>query len=177
MRALLLAVAIGSLVTASADATNTAASCAVQKARHVSFRSATAKDVMEVSIGAGPCDRATLTIVVRSDAGRVLYSYANPFEQHVVRTKDEPLAKEAERFVDDLLARGVESSGVLPPWLPPDDYEQKHAGAIHVTREAYESLRANPRPMLSHATYFEGWISVVYDETQRKTVTVVSGGT
>jgi len=151
-------------------------SCPMQKAREVSFRNATAKDVLEVSIGRGPCERATLTIVIRSDLGHILYSYVAPFKQHVADWYVPELDKEARSFVDGFISQGVESSANLPPWEEPDAYEQKHAGHVDVSREVYEELRAKPRPMLSHPTYHEGWKSVVYDAKAGEAVVVVTGG-
>jgi len=151
-------------------------SCAMQKARDVSFRNATAEDVLEISIGTGPCERATLTIVVRSDLGHILYSYVAPFKQHVADWDVPELDKEARQFVDGLISQGVESTASLPPWEEPDAYEEKHAGRIEVSREVYEKLRAKPRPMMSHPTYHEGWKSVVYDERAGEAVVVVTGG-
>jgi hypothetical protein len=77
--------------------------CAMQKARNVSFRNATSKDAMEVSVGTGPCERTTLTIVVRSELGHILYSYAAPFKKHVADWYVPNLDKEAAAFVDQLL--------------------------------------------------------------------------
>ncbi len=148
----------------------------MQKARDVSFRNATAEDVLEISIGTGPCERATLTIVVRSDLGHILYSYVAPFKQHVADWDVPELDKEARQFVDGLISQGVESTASLPPWEEPDAYEEKHAGRIEVSREVYEKLRAKPRPMMSHPTYHEGWKSVVYDERAGEAVVVVTGG-
>ena len=150
--------------------------CPMQQAREVSFRNATAKDVLEVSIGTGPCERATLTIVIRSDVGHILYSYVAPFKQHVADWHVPELDKEARQFVDGLISQGVESTASLPPWEEPDAYEEKHAGHIDVSREIYEELRAKPRPMLSHPTYYEGWKSVVYDERAGESVVIVTGG-
>lgn len=151
-------------------------SCPIQKAREVSFRNATAKDVLEVSIGTGPCERATLTIVIRSDLGHILYSYVAPFKQHVADWYVPDLDKEAASFVDQLLERGIGSTADLPPWEEPEAYEQKHAGTIDVSREVYEDLRARPRPMLSHPTYYEGWQYVVYDGTTGQTIVILTGG-
>lgn len=151
-------------------------SCPMQKAREVSFRNATSKDVMEVSIGTGSCERATLTIVIRSDLGHILYSYVAPFKKHIADWYVPNLDKEAAAFVDQLLERGLGSTADLPPWQEPEAYEQKHAGYIDVPREVYVELRARPRPMLSHATYHEGWKSVVYDEKLGEAVVVVTGG-
>ena len=94
-----------------------------------------------------------------------------------MRDENEPLEITAKRLVDGLIADGVRSTAELPPWLPADQYEQQHQAAVHVPRDIYEDLRARPRPMLSHLTYFEGWNSVVYDERTRTSVVVVSGGT
>jgi hypothetical protein len=150
--------------------------CAMQKARAVSFRDAAAKDTLEVSIGTGHCERATLTIVIRSDVGHIVYSYVAPFKQHVADWYVPDLDKEAASFVDQLLERSIGSSADLPPWEEPEAYEQKHAGTIDVSREVYEDLRANPRPMLSHPTYYEGWRYVVYDSRSGQTVVVLTGG-
>jgi hypothetical protein len=150
--------------------------CQVQKAREVSFRNASAKDVLEVTVGTGPCAAATLTIVIRSDVGHILYSYVEQFEQHVVHSEQDPLHTKAVPFVDGLLQQGLGTTAELPPWLEPEAYEQKHAAEVQVTREEYERLRANPRPMFTHPTYHEGWRSMVWDEKEDEPMTVVTGG-
>jgi hypothetical protein len=150
--------------------------CQVQKAREIGFRSATAKDVLEIIVGTGPCETATLTIVIRSDVGHILYSYVEKFEQHVVHSEQDPLHTKPIAFVDDLLARGVGSTADLPPWLEPEAYEQKHAGEVQVSKEEYERLRANPRPMFTHPIYHEGWRSIVWDEKEDESLAIVSGG-
>lgn len=179
MRLMLLAVVLA-VGTAGAVYRHGAAApdptCAMQKARNVSFRNAISKDVMEVSIGTGSCERTTLTIVIRNDLGHILYSYAAPFKKHVADWYVPNLDREAVAFVDQLLERGIGSTADLPPWEEPEAYEQKHAGHIGVPREVYEDLRARPRPMLSHPTYHEGWKSVVYDEKLGDSVVVVTGG-
>jgi hypothetical protein len=154
-------------------------SCAIQKAREVSFRNATSKDVLEVSIGTGPCYHSTLTIVIRTrDEGHILYSYVQQFGQHVSETSESPeLIAEATRFVEFLIAQGLGSTAALPPWLPPEQYEQDHQSHLSVTREVYENLRARPRPILAHPTYHEGWKSVVFDEKNDKAMEVLTGGT
>lgn len=150
--------------------------CEVHKSRAVSFRSAKASDVMDVAVSPGPCAQATLTITIRSDAGRVLYAYRQSFEQHVVHTDTDPLHLQAVPFVDRLIADGVDSSATLPPWQEPDAYEAQHAGVILIDRAAYERLRTSPRPLFSHPTYFEGWRSVVWDEAKGQAVTIIEGG-
>jgi hypothetical protein len=178
MRLLLVAaVAAAGIIAAIAAETNTPSpGCAVQLGREVSFRNATSKDFMDVAVGTGPCNAATLTIIIRDDVGHVLYIYAEQFEQHVIVTDEEPLHKQAAPFVEGLIKEGLVSTESLPAWLPPERYEQEHNGGVSVTREVYEKLRAHPRPMLSHPTYFEGWKSVVYDEKAHETIEVVSGG-
>lgn len=153
-------------------------SCAIQKARDVSFRNAKAEDVLEVSIGTGPCFHTTLTIVIRTkEAGHTLYSYVDQFGKHVGDDASSPtLVQDSVAFVEGLLARGIQSTESLPPWLPADKYEQEHQATLDVSREVYEGLRKNPRPMFSHPTYFEGWTSVVWDEKEGKAITVLSGG-
>jgi hypothetical protein len=167
-------VVAGGLAVAHAEAPGP--SCEVRKAGGVSFRSATARDVLEVSVGPGPCATARLSIMIRSDGGRVLYDYAQGFAQHVVYTDQDPLHLQAVPFVDRLIADGVEMSDRLPPWQAPDAYEAEHLAMILIDRAAYERLRQVARPLFSHPTYHEGWRSVVWDEARGKSVTVVEGG-
>lgn len=172
--AVAVAMVAGGLAVAFAEAPGP--SCEVRKARGVSFRSAAARDVLEVTVGPGPCASARLSITIRSDGGRVLYDYEQGFEQHVVYTDQDPLHLQAVPFVDRLIADGVERSDRLPPWQAPDAYEAEHLAMILIDRAAYEHLRQVPRPLFSHPTYHEGWRSVVWDAAQGKAVTVVEGG-
>lgn len=150
--------------------------CELQKSRAVSFRNTAAKDVLEVIVGPGPCLTATLTIAIRSDAGRLLYLYQQNFEQHVVHTDQDPLHLQAVPFVDRMLAEGVGTSATLPPWQAPDAYEAEHMAMVLIDRAAYERLRRSPRPLFWHPTYHEGWRSVVWDQAAGKAITVVEGG-
>lgn len=148
----------------------------MQKARAVSFRAPVSKDKLEVTVGPGPCATATLTIAIRSDAGRLLYLYQQNFEQHVVHTDQDPLHLQAVPFVDRMLAEGVGTSATLPPWQAPDAYEAEHMAMVLIDRAAYERLRRSPRPLFWHPTYHEGWRSVVWDQAAGKAITVVEGG-
>lgn len=168
LAAVLITTAVGA--AHAADTPKTYPSCHLHKTRDVSFRNVAAKDFLEIIIGSGPCYAATLTIVIRSDRGQVLYFYVAPFKRHTATNWENPeLDKDAKRFVDELIANGVGSSKTLPPYSASDD-------EILIPREAYEALRATPRPMLEHANHYEGWQSVVYDEAKEEAVIVARGG-
>jgi hypothetical protein len=172
---LVLFIAVASLMSSGAAAAYP--TCHLHKSRDVSFRDATSKDVLEVSIGTGPCYAATMTIVIRSNAGEVLYSYVAPFKRHTAtHWEDAELDKEAVRFVDELIRNGVGSSRELPPYLEPNAYAEENSGEIKISRKAYEQLRAKPRPMFEHANHYEGWQYVVYDKAKEEAVIVVTGG-
>jgi hypothetical protein len=172
---LALFVVFGVLVSSGAVAAYP--TCHLHKSRDVSFRDATSKDVLEVSIGTGPCYAATLTIVIRSHLGEVLYSYVAPFKRHVATNWQDPsLRKDAIRFVDELIANGVGSSRDLPPYLEPSAYADENSGEIKISKQAYEELRLKPRPMFEHANHYEGWQYVIYDKAKEEAVIVVMGG-
>jgi hypothetical protein len=161
----------------AADAAKAYPSCHMHKSRDVSFRNGTSKDVLEVSIGTGPCYAATLTVVLRSHVGEVLYSYVAPFKRHTaIHWEDPDLGKEAARFVEELVANGVGSSASLPPYLDPSAYYEENYGEVRVPRQTYETLRGKPRPMFEHATHYEGWRYVVFDQTKGEAIIVLSGG-
>lgn len=171
------ATAIAFAATAAADAPPPREeSCAMKKSRPVSFRTFSSKDVLEVVINERPCNDAKLYIFIRTDKGEILYKYEAPLEQHLVIAGD-PIAVEAERFVDGVIKEGMLSTETLPPWKERDAYEEEHLAVIFISKEAYEALRAKPRPMLSHPTYHEGWRVVVYDPKGRAAATVLEGGT
>jgi hypothetical protein len=177
MRSICLAlfVVLGVLVPPATAAAYPA--CHLHKSRDVSFRDATSKDVLEVSIGTGPCYAATLTIVIRANTGEVLYSYVAPFARHrAVPWQDPTMDRQAIAFVDELIANGVGTSRDLPPYLEPNAYAEANSGEIKISRQAYEELRAKPRPMFEHANHYEGWQYVVYDKAKEEAVIVVMGG-
>jgi hypothetical protein len=177
MRSICLAlfIVLGVLVPPATAATYP--TCHLHKSRDVSFRDATSKDVLEVSIGTGPCYEATLTIVIRSHLGEVLYSYVAPFKRHIVTNWQDPsLDKDASEFVDEFVAKGLLSSSDLPPYLEPNPYYDEHNGYIKVSKKVYEQVRAKPRPMLYHLTYYEGWQYAVFDEATKASLIIVTGG-
>jgi hypothetical protein len=164
-------------IAPAAEATAPYPACHMHKSRDVSFRNATSRDVLEIGIGTGPCYAATLTIVIRSQLGEVLYAYVALFKRHVAtHWQDSSLDKDAARFVNEHIANGMGSSKGLPPHLEPNDYHAEHGGEIKIPRLAYEALRRNPRPMFEHANHYEGWQYVVYDEAKGEAVIVVTGG-
>lgn len=127
-RAILAALVIGVCLSTAHAATPvpTYPTCHMHKSRDVSFRNATSKDVLDVSIGTGPCYAATLTIIVRSVTGEVLYSYVAPFKRHTAtHWEDRELDREAAQFVDDVIAGGIQSSASLPPYLDPTPYYEE----------------------------------------------------
>jgi hypothetical protein len=161
----------------AAQSESTLPECHIHQSRPVSFRDAQAADVLEISIGTGPCAKATLTIVVRAeDSGQVLYAYVAPFKRHVITESIDPaLPQEATWFVSGQLSSAMGTTADLPPFLEPEAYEEQHSAAITISKEEYEALRLAPKPMLSHPTYYEGWRNVVLDETTGAAKIVVEG--
>lgn len=160
-------VAVGLMPAAGAKAYP---ECHLHKTRVVSFANANSKDVLEVSIGTGVCYAATLSIVIRTERGIVLYSYVAPFKRHVATYwEDSELPVDAAAFVDEVIAAGVGSTKTLPPWPESDD-------EILIPRQAYEALRAKPRPMFEHANHYEGWQTVIYDDVKEESVIILRGG-
>jgi hypothetical protein len=150
----------------------------MHEAKPIAFRYPTAEDVLEVSIGTGPCSIATLSIVVRhAESGQILYSYVERFEQHTVPAEDRDLVAEAKTFIASELQTAMGPASELPPWLEPEAYEEKHQGSILIEKAQYEALRATEQPILSHPTYYEGWRLVFFDEKTGEAVTVIEGGT
>jgi hypothetical protein len=113
MTTLLIAVAIAAPIAAE----NVYPECPLRRSAEVSFRTPGSHDVLEISIGAGPCYKATLTLVIREGrGGEILYSYVQRFKQHTVVGWDEPdLNEVAAEVVDRMISEPMRSTSSLPP--------------------------------------------------------------
>ena len=153
------------------------AECHVHRSSEVSFRAPDSRDGLEVSIGTGPCYSATLTIVVRSEFGEILYSYVEQFKQHTALASGDPeLSKRAEEFVIQTMAHAMSTTAQLPPYAEPSAYYEEHYGTIKVSREEYERWRKASWPMLYHQTYYEGGRYAVYDIGVKRSKVIVEEG-
>jgi hypothetical protein len=156
-----------------------ASECHLHKSKEVGFQSASSKDVLEVSIGTGPCRVATLSIVVRTDSGVVIYSYVAEFSRHVPDELNEAtLEGDAKAFVESMFdVWGVASAAErLPAYQEPDAFEKEHLQSITVPKAVYEELRRKGQPVLCHPTYHEGSQCVAFDKSENKAIVVMSGG-
>lgn len=149
--------------------------CRINQIRNINFQSPTSNDVLEVSIGEGPCYTATVTLVVRSEYGEILYYYVAPLKRLVKIGWDDDADDTAREFVDDFMHKAIRSTSDLPQYLAPNDYYNKYDGEIKVPRAVYERLRQGNQAMLYHPTYYEGWRDVIYDAKTKQAVIVVDG--
>jgi hypothetical protein len=171
-----------SLVAAESSLPNTPqpgkaySTCHIHKTKHVHFANATSNDILEVSIGTGPCYAATLTIIVRSEYGEVLYSYVDHFKKHIVGHWSKVGIKDATDFLDEELKNATYPASQLPKWEEPDDYYENNYQAVQIPRARYEAIIKSRAPIFSHRTYYEGWRTVTYDEKTKRAVIVTDGG-
>lgn len=157
------------------DAGEATSECHMHRAKDVSFRERDSKDVLEMSIGTGPCYAATLTIVVRTELGEVLYCYVEKWKQHTaVNWQDPDLPDVAREFVEDSLSDAMDSAGSLPPYA---SIETKMFNAtIEITESEYERLRSEDQPVLFHLTGYEVWQYVAYDPPARASKVIIVDG-
>lgn len=92
--------------------------CHLHRSKEVSFRERGSKDVLEISIRTRPCYAATLTIVVRTEYGDVLYSHVAKFKQHAALHWESPgLPDNARDFVETSLSNAMRTTASLPPYV------------------------------------------------------------
>jgi hypothetical protein len=181
MRFSVLAIVVGVVVAAGISASRASEypACAVQQGRDVGFRSEKLVDVLEVAIGPGPCHTASFTIILRTkDDGAILYSYVAPLRRHIGVSPEDPevFMQRVKALVDEVVATKMGSTRDLPPW-PRSDAERDAMGdEILISKQAYEALRAKPRPMFEHANHYEGWQTIIYDEMKEESVVILRGG-
>jgi|CXWL01.1.fsa_nt_gi hypothetical protein len=169
-------------VAAEADVPNTPQrgkiypACHVHKTKAVHFANATSKDILEISVGTGPCYAATLTIVVRTEYGEILYSYVDHFKKHIVTHWSEVDVEEATNYLDKELKNATYPASQLPKWEELEDYYENNYQTVQIPKAQYEALIKSNARVLSHLTYYEGWRTVTYDEKSKKAVIVTDGG-
>lgn len=164
------------LVLAAAPALAAPPACHWHSSKPVHFANAKTNDTLEMSIGEGPCHAATLTIVVHSESGAVLYSYVSPLSQHTSRQPSEFDLAFAKEFLERSLQNAVVPASTLPEWEEPSAYFDHNFQEIQIAKARYVALRKTNRPILWHSTYHEGGRSVMYDEKNLKAVIVTQGG-
>lgn len=172
-----LALLLAGASTAALAESDAAPECHLHRSEEVNFRESGSKDVLEISIGTGPCYAATLTIIIRTEYGDILYSYVAKFKRHTARNWEAPnLPERAREFVEKSLSRAIGTTASLPPYANADDYYEANSGTVQVSEPEYEQLRAEGRPMLFHLTHYEMWQYVVYDSRSKISRVVVRGG-
>ncbi|MDZ4325955.1 MAG: hypothetical protein U1A73_13220 [Pseudomonas sp.] len=144
----------------------------------LSFRSEQSRDTIEVTIRGAPCHAAMLSVRITSDAGKVLYSYDAPFKMHVaIHWEDPELPKRAAEFASRIAAQDEkETTSDLPPWQLENDYYEEHFNLIKVSKEQYEQLRSQERPIFTHPTHYEQWQSVIYEPETGLARILLEGG-
>jgi hypothetical protein len=165
------------LTAASAAGSDAAPECRLHRSEEVSFRERGSKDVLEISIGTGPCYAATLTIVVRTEYGDVLYSYVAKFKQHTARNWRSPTLPDVARaFVETSLSDAMRTTASLPPYACDEAFFNELEYQLDIAEGDYRRLRAEDRPVLFHMTGYETWQYVVYDPRAGKSRVVAGGG-
>jgi hypothetical protein len=172
-----LALLLAGTSSAASAGSDPAPECHLHRSNEVSFRDRGSKDVLEITIGTGPCYAATLTIVIRTDYGDVLYSYVAKFKQHTARHWESPtLPDDAREFVETSLSDAMRTTASLPPYGGEEGFFDAVEYQVDITEGDYQRLRAEDRPVLFHMTGYETWQYVVYDPRTRKSRIVAGGG-
>jgi hypothetical protein len=174
MRALLLF----TMFAASAPSLAALLACNETAKQTISFRTATSRDTVTVTIRGNPCHEALLSIQITSDTGKPLYSYEAPFKKHVATHWEDPgLPADAEKLAKRIAAQDEKKTTEnLPPWLPEADYYEEYYDVIMVSQDQYEQLKKQKRPIFTHPTHYEQWKSVIYDPGTGKAQLLFEGG-
>ena len=150
--------------------------CQGSVSRAITFESRTTKDKLTVSIGPGACHLATLSIVVHSSRGKVLYRYGAPFKKHLAVHWDDPeLPQLALKFINETASHALVAKAERPAPKPLDQAEEGEA-VLTVPAPVFARLTSGGQPMLYHPTYYEGGRYVVYDPVSRTSRVVAEWG-
>jgi hypothetical protein len=148
--------------------------CAFSSSRRVAFTGARAPETLTVSVEGTDCRKAEYRVVVRSEGGATLYRYVHPwFDMSVFARRDAPeMTEKATRAIErvfDALERPVTEGREL---RPVGEADGMILDCRFVDLERYEALRAQRLPYLCHATWYEGFVCLVYDRKAARFVAV-----
>lgn len=150
------------------------ATCHIHKSQAIHFRNYKVKDVLELSVGPGPCSTAIMTLNIRSDEGEVFYTYASRFATHVTPDPYDPnFRKFIEPFLKNLETDAQKNAKYLPEYYPQD--AKLGLIKLHIGKNAYKNLRLRHLPVFFQPNSSEGWQYVIYDKKTRKGKLIVSG--
>lgn len=162
------------LVSPSVYADEEEGICHIHKSLPIHFRSFKVKDILELSVGPGPCATAIMTLNIRSDEGDVFYTYASQFALHVVPDPNDPnFDKFIEPFLKNLETGAQKNARDMPKY-----YKQDEANGLiklHVKRNSYKAMRLRHVPMLYHLTSHDRWQYVMFNKKKSGARVVVSG--
>lgn len=154
-----------------------APSCNIIKKEKLHFSSKNKKDTVIVSIVGKLCSKAVFTFRILDNDGNELYKYTAPFSQLTAISTDDLEQKYAEGLVKDTLEKeGYLNSSNLPPYAPPQEFNEKYFNVVAIPREQYEKFRKKFNPLLSHSTHYESWVYLVYDDATGKVIIIMEGG-
>lgn len=141
--------------------------CQLSVGKEISFSSPLASERLSISIGAGACHSATLTLLVTDQRANVLYRYSVPFKQLTATPWDDPdLPAEAQQLVDAMVRNAVVSPKDVPRPDPNGETLEGGSADLLVPKSVFERLISNGQTVLYHWTYYEGGQYVVFDPAE-----------
>jgi hypothetical protein len=146
-------------------------SCRTRSQSSVAFRSLQVADEFIAFTNGGPCARATLTIEIRSQEGRLLYRKAGPLNVFLFEWERSTLAEEVSAFVRDLVAN-AQIDGSQRPSLAVVKQGAK-GEQLTVSASTYSRLYKSGQPLIQHPLAYEGGVYVAFDPVAKRSRTVV----
>ncbi|MDH5180230.1 MAG: hypothetical protein OEZ39_07375 [Gammaproteobacteria bacterium] len=148
--------------------------CHIHKSHAFHFRDYKVKDILEISVGPGPCPTALMTLNIRSAEGEVFYTYVSRFADHVTPDPYDPnFDKFVEPFFTTFLAELQKNANSMPKYHRQD--EKLGLIKLYVSEKHYNTLKVRPLPVFFQPISHDSWLYLVYDAQSRKGKKVISG--
>lgn len=151
--------------------------CVHRASGRIDFRSAGSGDRFVVSTSPGPCKTTRLTLEIRGAQGHLLYRFSQRAAQLVLPGDvDGPLSMQMPSLVSSF-AKTVHEP--VQRRLSLEELTSGPTADLHqlkVSRSDYGRLVASTQPFLSHATYYEGGVTVAFDPLSKRSRVLYSSG-
>lgn len=148
--------------------------CNITGSKTISFTHPAAEDTLELSLTGESCSDVSYTFRVISEKGEQIYlGTASAMKFHGPAT-----VEEYKGFVKSLLRKAMANTSLLPAEFR-CEIEKPNCKPFErntVPMDEYLKIKSAEIPMLNHATYYEGWVAIVYNKKLGKGIKVYEGG-
>ena len=155
-----------------------------QTENEIDFTPADNNEKIVVTISGEIYSESKFDFSIISADNKTIYSFSNELnnllliKEYAEIFPEEEVKTMVKDFADNMVKNCfIGYTNQLPEYLGQNDYYAEYYEEINVSKEKYNELRKHNYTLISHQSYYEGYVKIYYDPTLDKVVTLITGGT